>query len=376
MAVKTSVPSRVAGCWMVIVALLGAAGAVAQARLDLAGGEFTVEAYGNASAGTDFANRGRDGVQLDGGLRTLGLWQLRPGVRVGARVVAEGLAGLDDDLAIAERSILVTGTFGRFELGRRQGLPDVLTGYAPNNFTFTGAEFGPASGLGLDPAGGLVSRYQPPAVAAALDELSVPGYATGLFYDRSPKLIWVSPKANGFLAGLSYSPDAGRSGAAQDNLLQAGLTREVYWAQNVLRLGGSWSRLRTGGGDELHSFQAGAALTWRDDWMLGLAATSSPDRARVPVSDWAEAGRGISVSLNYNHGPWTLGGFGQAGRSRPPGTTRDERLAAAAAGASWRASTRARIYIGYYRFSLSGVTLDAGADARGGSLIGGLRVTL
>ena len=27
-------------------------------------------------------------------------------------------------------------------LGRRQGLPDTLAGYAPNNYTFTSAEFG------------------------------------------------------------------------------------------------------------------------------------------------------------------------------------------------------------------------------------------
>ena len=35
------------------------------------------------------------------------------------------------------------------------GLPDVLTGYAPNNFQFTSAEFGPASGPSLDPGGRL-----------------------------------------------------------------------------------------------------------------------------------------------------------------------------------------------------------------------------
>ena len=48
---------------------------------------------------------------------------------------------------------------GRIEIGERMGLPDVLTGYAPNNFQFTSAEFGPASGPSLP--GSRTARLRP-----------------------------------------------------------------------------------------------------------------------------------------------------------------------------------------------------------------------
>jgi hypothetical protein len=37
---------------------------------------------------------------------------------------------------IGERGPLMLGDFGRVEIGLRRGLPDVLTGYAPNNYKF------------------------------------------------------------------------------------------------------------------------------------------------------------------------------------------------------------------------------------------------
>jgi len=371
-ASRSGVAARLAACWLLSCPVLAAA----QVNLGSASTHLTLEGYNNATAGESGTPTGRDGLQLDAGLRVLALQAVARDLRLGARVVLEGQAGLEDDLDFGERSLLLTSSIGRFELGYRQGLPDILTGYGPNNFTFTGAEFGPASGLSLDPAGGLPALYQPPAVAAALSELSVAGYATSLFYDRSAKLIWVAPKTGGFLGGFSYAPDADDAGDQLAELVQAGITRETYWDQNVLRVGGSWSSVRAATGERLHSFQAGFELTWRYDWLLGLAVTSNPDAARTPLAGWAEDGRGLSTSLNYNHGRWTVGGFAQWSRSRPPGAAHDERLTAAEVGISYRQSTRVRLYLGYYRFNLTGVALDDGDHDHGAVLLGGLRLTL
>jgi len=66
--------------------------------------------------------------------------------------VVEEVAG---NTRLTEAGVLLFDHHGRVEIGERMGLPDVLTGYAPNNFQFTSAEFGPASGPSLDPGGGL-----------------------------------------------------------------------------------------------------------------------------------------------------------------------------------------------------------------------------
>jgi len=54
-----------------------------------------------------------------------------------------------------DAGLLAISEWGRLELGKRRGLPNVLTGYAPNAYTFTSAEFGLSSGRTLDPSGNL-----------------------------------------------------------------------------------------------------------------------------------------------------------------------------------------------------------------------------
>jgi hypothetical protein len=124
----------------------------------------TTEAYANitSAVGDGFAvgaEGDEDDVRADLALRLLGQFKNDNGPDLGLRVVLESSPG--DRLDLAEASVLLFGSRGRLEIGERQGLPDVLTGYAPNNFSFTGAEFGPASGPSLDPGGGLEASHTP-----------------------------------------------------------------------------------------------------------------------------------------------------------------------------------------------------------------------
>ena len=368
-----------------IVALAGAQQALAQQILQSDRYVLTVEGYANVTMsvadGLSVGSAGDgNGVRADLALRALGRIKLDSGPDLGIRLVTE--SSPENRLELSEASLLLFGSRGRLEIGDRQGLPDVLTGYAPNNFSFTGAEFGPASGPSLDPGGGLQHAFLPEALAAQLNDLGVLGAAASLAGDRSTKVVYVSPKAHGLLGGISYALDAddARFGA----LTQAGLVHERYWDSNILRLGGSasYARGRNLGAlavRDLHSLNLGATLILDDDLMLGISATwngvsGTVANAVAPTSD----AYGVTTSANYNHGRWTSGGYLQwatsAGDSSLQG---NDRLAAAEIGVSYRLSTKVRLYAAWYRFDFvdEGGRGLLGREA-GNNFLFGVRATL
>jgi predicted porin len=284
-------------------------------------------------------------------------------------------------LRLAEASILIFGKAGRLEIGERQGLPDVLTGYAPNSFTFTGAEFGPASGPSLDPGGGLQHAFLPAELAEQLNELAVLGATASLADDRSAKLVYVSPKRHGFLAGFSYAPHT--DDRRFSHLIQAGLVHERYWASNVLRVGGSFSSARARDGatpaqQSLRSFNAGATLILDDAWMFGLSATWNGASGLARIGPAAADGFGVTASVNYNYGRWTAGAYYQWASAE--GDTRiagNDRLRAAEAGVSYRFTTKLRIYGAVYSFDFNNEGGTRSADRhQGTALLVGIRATL
>lgn len=372
---------------LVACALLGAAStAYAQVNIGRGAIELTVEGYANATTGAADLRADSDDfddgdLRVDAAIRALARWQNPSGPDAGVRLVVEGSP--EDEVDLAEASLLLFGGAGRVEIGDRQGLPDVLTGYAPNNFTFTGAEFGPASGPSLDPAGGLQTAFLDDALAAQIRELSVLGFAASLSDDRSAKALYVSPKWRGLLAGFSYASNA--TDARFADLVQAGLTHDRYWKDNVLHVGGSYSFARaereSAGQRDLHSLNLGATLVLNYDWMLGASITydgsSGVSRTGTPSASTDEAW-GSVVSINYNRGPWTAGAFAQwSTREGDAGRAGDDRLRALEAGASYRLSTKLRFYGGWYYFDFDDEGGELAADRHGGSVaLVGLRATL
>lgn len=345
----------------------------------------TVEGYANLT--TDLADessradrRGVDELRADLAIRALGQIKLDNGPDIGVRLVAE--SSPEDRFDLAEASILLSGSHGRLELGERQGLPDVLTGYAPNNFAFTGAEYGPASGPSLDPGGGLQHAFLPTVLASELNELSTLGAFAFLAADRSAKIVYVSPKRGGFLGGLSYSPDS--NDPRFGTLAQGGLVHERYWDSNILRLGGSITYAEPKGVEavtrrELHSLNVGATLILDDDLMLGISATWNGSSGIEKFSGgYASDAYGLTTSINYNRGPWTAGGYLQwasaEGDVRRAG---DDRLAAAEAGVSYRFTKKLRLYAALYHFNLNEEGGQTAADRKSGNeVLLGVRATL
>src|SRR5204863_7942526 len=133
---------RINSFWipLVLATLLGAGPARAQVNIAFNPYSLTLEGYTNVTAGSADDGRGASSntVREDLAIRALARFKIGGGPDLGVRLVVE--SSPEDRVDLAEASILLSGSHGRLELGQRQGLPDVLTGYAPNNFAFTGAE--------------------------------------------------------------------------------------------------------------------------------------------------------------------------------------------------------------------------------------------
>ena len=376
--------------WAAAVLVLSGAAqqAGAQVVLEHTPYSLTVEGYVNATGARNVgedntADPPRYGDVIDSELRLLGLAKSEAGLAFGPRVTVRASSG--ESVKLGERSLLAMGPYGRAEVGKRRGLPDVLTGYAPNNYQFVSAEFGPATGRSLDPDGGLQTSFLAPVLANQINPLTSLGITASFFFDESNKIIYVSPKTKGFLGGLSFSPDAEDGNFKQ--LVQAGLTYENYWDQNVLRVGGTYAYARGAKGapgsvsfDDLDSFSAGATVTLDDSLTLGASFTYNGDTGLQQGlgQSFTSPAFGFAAGINYNTGPWTFGGFYQWARAQEdtsiPGA---DRLQALEMGLSYRLNTKVRLYgAGYfYRFRNEGGATDANRFD-GSVFMLGMRLTL
>lgn len=359
----------------------------AQEFFERGSAQLTVEAFGNLTLGTasdeSIADSpDADELRFDGAIRLLGRVKSDNAPDFGVRAVVQ--SSPEDRLELGEFSVLLLGGAGRLEIGDRMGLPDVLTGYAPNNFTFTSAEFGPASGPSLDPAGGLQTAFLGRALAAQINPLTTLGFTASLADDQSAKVLYVSPKRRGFLGGVSFSPNA--TDPRFGELAQLGLTHERYWQQNVFRWGGSYSFARGNsaaqGGtiSDLHSLNAGATLILDDSLILGASASFNgnsglPDAA---LASGRSDAWGAVISINYNTGPWTWGAYYQRARSEGDvGLSADDQLSAVQVGLSYRWNTHLRTYGAWFHYDFDNEGGSEAADLyRGNVWIAGLRLAL
>ena len=376
----TNQSRSLAACFATIFFFLTAPSTYAQVNVKRGSTELRVEGYANITTGTP-TSAGEPSLRLDAALRGLLRWSNASGPDIGIRIAVE--SSPEDRLDVAEASILLFGKGGRFEVGNRQGLPDVLFGYAPNNFNFTGAEFGPAAGPSLDPGGGLQTAFVGKALAAQVRELSVLGFAASLSDDRSAKALYVSPKWRGWIAGASYAPNA--TDPRYADLAQLGLTHDTYWKENVLHVGGSYSFARTEpnavGSRDLRSLNVGATLVLNYDWMIGASATydgKAPSFQGNVNSLTIDRSWGSVFSVNFNRGPWSAGAFVQRStRADNPARAGNDRLIAFEAGLSYRASTKLRIYSAWYYFDFNDEGGTIAIDRyRGNLLLIGVRATL
>jgi len=353
----------------------------------------TVEGYANvtgaARARMERTQTGFDSAdrRLDAAARLFGRVDTEEWT-AGARVVFQTIGASSPEFG--DRSLVLShAKLGRLEVGWRQGLPDTLTGYAPNVYTFTAVEFGPPTGLNLFPQGGLQTSFLPPSVGAKIAGLSYLGASAALAGDQSPKLIYVAPRISGFQLGFSASPNAddAAGGASFGASAQAGVLHETYFGQNVLRVGGSYTFAR-GESDrsrglitgDLHSGNVGVTLVLDDELYLGLSFTADGRSGGVHSVPAATSpfSVGAVASASYEVGRWAVGGFLQWARGgRDVDGTGSARLRSLEIGGSYRVDTRLRFYAAAYGYRLDDQAGPASLGSVSGTvLLAGIRATL
>ncbi|WP_271273626.1 porin [Aliamphritea hakodatensis] len=371
-------PRRTAFCLLPM--FLTPAGASAGILIKHPDFSVVADAYLNLTTGNAADNT--EHVAADADIRLLGLYETAGGNKYGGRITFESSsAGSNNaDPEVGEYSLLAQSDWGRIEVGERQGLPDVLTGFAPNNYTFTFAEYGPSTGRNLNPAGGLQTSFIDAADAASVNQLSSLGFVASLAGDRSAKLIYAAPRsASGINTGISYAPDISEDNPGFKQLIQTGLTYDYYWDEHQLHLGGSYTYanaedLSAGQQrDDLSSVNLGISATFNSKLALGISTTLNGTSGQL-TNSIQEDTRGWVTSLNYNSGPWTYGGFYQQaygqGETQQAGRNR---LEAYQLGVSYRFNIRTRLYTAYYHYDLSS---DNQNNSDGDVVLFGVRIIL
>src|SRR5262249_7179709 len=187
---------------------------------------------------------------------------------------------------------------------------------------------------------------------------------------------YVLPKRSGWLGGLSYSPNA--EDGRFDRLVQLGFVHETYWHQNIWRWGGTYAHARANVHDagtsyrDLNSVSLGTSVSLNDSVDLAVSGSYAGTGGAPPASNGRSTAVawGVTASLNYNSGPWTLGGYYQLAtqpETAEPGTS--ARLSAFELGASYRFTTRLRFYGAWFIYHLSNQGRSSDAIAGSGSVV-------
>jgi hypothetical protein len=246
-------------------------------------------------------------------------------------------------LTVPELSFFVIGDFGRIEVGDRAGFPQSLIGFTPSEIAFTSAEFGPDSGVRLDPNGRLPTTFLPHALTDRINDLTYLGYAERFYDDRSLKLIYLTPRSvSGFYGAVSYTPStdissgfdlAGSTHTPTSGLqdtVSPGVFRNIVQAAVVwnhrtdvvdLSAGLTYSYARGTSGSldtptvpESHSLTGGISVTLYDAWTFGLSGTYdgfSTEHTHSNANPSPVSPYGVVASVNYINGAWTFGGYYQ-----------------------------------------------------------------
>jgi len=246
-------------------------------------------------------------------------------------------------LTVPELSFFVIGDFGRIEVGDRAGFPQSLIGFTPSEIAFTSAEFGPDSGVRLDPNGRLPTTFLPHALADRINDLTYLGYAERFYDDRSLKLIYLTPRSvsgfygavsytpstdisSGFdLAGSTHTPTSGLQDTVSPRVFRNIVQAAVVWNHRTdvvdLSAGLTYSYARGTSGSldtptvpESHSLTGGISVTLYDAWTFGLSGTYdgfSTEHTHSNANPSPVSPYGVVASVNYINGAWTFGGYYQ-----------------------------------------------------------------
>ncbi len=193
-----------------------------------------------------------------------------------------------------------TGSFGRLEIGREDGVHDRLAGEAPGGTAFTSSADGD----------GFLFDYASGEMPFSLD-------SEGRDSGDQLKIIYFTPKFSGFQAGFSYSPggaDNNGNGGASNvgaigedaEVIELGAAYSGTFGDIGLDLGAGYSafqenRFAVGEGDRDQSYSFMAAVSYAGFKIGGqYGVTEYNDAAFDDVE-------GLGLGVEYGSGPWSFG---------------------------------------------------------------------
>jgi hypothetical protein len=322
------------------------------AQTSIEAGHFGVKWSGftNLAAGDASQGQGGAGASTESEIEVTPQYKTSSGTVFAARGVLNffgksttGGSSSAYNLSVPELSLFAIGDFGRIEVGDRAAFPQSLIGFTPSEIAFTSAEFGPDSGVRLDPNGHLPTSFLPHSLGDRINSLTYLGYAARFYDDRSLKLIYLTPRSvRGFYGAVSYTPgtdvssgfDVAHDNHAPPTSLQDAGNPGVF--RNIVQTAVVWNH-RTDTLDlstgltysyaaertdrpidptllrNSNSISGGVSATFHDAWTFGLSGTYdgfSTQRNSVaaasPVSPY-----GVVASANYVNGAWIYGGYYQ-----------------------------------------------------------------
>lgn len=200
--------------------------------------------------------------------------------------------------------IYLEGNFGRAEFGNQE---DVATTIVTNASTIARASGG---------IEGDAELYFNPAGAGGGSFIHLPNlplkFAGGAQEDAT-KIIYYTPKYNGFQLGLDFIPDSGNSGSAAgfttdtdagdfENVVQAGLSYEHEFSNGiglVTSIVGEFGESEVATAEDLSAYQAGLKLSYE-----GFSAVAS-------YADWGDSGMAVGTSGDADF--WTAGASYETG---------------------------------------------------------------
>lgn len=233
---------------------------------------------------------------------------------------------------IDESYIYFSGGWGRLNFGQEDGAAYLLQVAAPSadsnvdglrptiqGFTSDVWNDGTANSDWYDPWAGWWTS------GAAASTNAILGYDNAQFR-QTERVTYLTPKWNGFQAGVSYAPQMGVSFVGTDNSGSVWDDRNGPYFENLWEVAARWDGefqgfgISVGGGyahaspeneyntttsfgsDDLVTWDAGLNLSWQG-WSLGGAYLHSNTATQVTDADM----RTWVVGLGWDNGPWHLG---------------------------------------------------------------------
>lgn len=291
---------------LVAAGLLMGQGAYAAEPMSLAIGGYLQSAFSIADDDDGVGQPGNalhdNTIATEGEIQFTATTELDNGISVRARVEYEAIPQGAGTSSVDERYIRFSGGFGSFTMGQEDNAAYQMAYQAPSG----------SWQMGLNS----------PTFAIPASGNNAIGSYTSLYMGTGGdggKLVYFTPRMNGFQLGASYQPDGGNEpgggfpntrtsdadAGANETLLAIGVNYSGSFDQADVAISGGYIAAdleadnTAGTGDDFEGFTAGVNVSM-SGFTIGGAYQTNNQASNLQFSGW-------EIGATYSTGPWTIG---------------------------------------------------------------------